>query len=166
MSDAVASGIPDFSDDDRFFMTLALDEARAALASGDIPVGAVVIHEGEVIGRGHNAREALGDPTAHAEMTALTRAAETLGRWRLSGCTLYVTLEPCPMCAGAILQCRLSRLVFGAFDPRAGCCGSLYDLLSDRRFPVRVAGCGGLLAEEASRLLSDFFLSRRGRPGS
>ena len=142
-------------------MRLALDEARLALKTGDVPVGAVVVSSGQVVGRGRNAREAQGDPLTHAEMMALADAAHRLGRWRLSDCTLYVTLEPCPMCAGAILQSRLGCLIFGASDPRAGCCGTLYNLLADGRFPVRVACRGGLLASEGARLLSDFFLARR-----
>ena len=150
-----------FTEADRSFMTMALDEARLASDAGDVPVGAVVVRAGEVIGRGRNVRQILGDPLAHAEMVALAEAARFLGSWRLTDCTLYVTLEPCPMCAGAILQCRLGSLVFGAADPRAGCCGTLYDLPGDRRFPVRVRCRGGLLAPEASRLLGDFFLARR-----
>ncbi|NCB17396.1 MAG: nucleoside deaminase [Synergistales bacterium] len=142
-------------------MNLALAEARLALETGDVPVGALVVSAGQVVGRGRNGREARGDPLAHAEMIALAQAARTLGRWRLSDCTLYVTLEPCPMCAGAILQCRLGHLVFGASDSRAGCCGTLYDLLADGRFPVRVTCRRGLMAQEAAGLLSGFFRSRR-----
>jgi tRNA(adenine34) deaminase len=143
-------------------MRAALHEARRALESGDVPVGAVVLDAtGSVIGRGHNARERDRDPTAHAELVAVRRAARTVGEWRLGGCTLVVTLEPCTMCAGAIVLSRLDRLVFGAFDPRAGAVGSLWDVVRDRRLNHRPEVVGGVLAEECSGLLDDFFAHQR-----
>ena len=143
-------------------MGLAIDEARLALETGDVPVGAVVVGpDGTVIGRGHNAREAAGDPTAHAEVLALREAAQTLGEWRLSGCTLVVTLEPCIMCAGAVLQARVGRVVFGAWDEKAGASGSVHDLLRDRRHNHVVEVYPGVRAAESSRLLLDFFAERR-----
>jgi len=143
-------------------MRAALEEAARALDSGDVPIGAVVLDAtGSVIGRGHNVRERDGDPTGHAELLACRRAAETLGRWRLAGCTLVVTLEPCTMCAGAVVLSRLERLVFGAFDPKAGAVGSLWDVVRDRRLNHRPEVVGGVLAEECSALLDDFFAHQR-----
>ena len=143
-------------------MRAALDEARLALGSSDVPIGAVVLDAGgEVIARGHNVRERDGDPTGHAELVACRRAAEVVGGWRLSGCTLVVTLEPCTMCAGAIVLSRLDRLVFGAFDPKAGAVGSLWDVVRDRRLNHRPEVLGGVLAEECSDLLDDFFAHQR-----
>jgi tRNA(adenine34) deaminase len=143
-------------------MRAALEEARRALESGDVPVGAVVLDaSGSVIGRGHNARERDGDPTAHAELLAVRRAAQAVGQWRLSGCALVVTLEPCTMCAGATVLARLDRLVFGAFDPKAGAVGSLWDVVRDRRLNHRPEVSGGVLEEECSALLDDFFASQR-----
>ncbi len=140
----------------------ALDEARRAVAGGDVPVGALVLDaEGAVVGRGHNAREATGDPTAHAEVLALRDAAARLGRWRLDDCTLVVTLEPCAMCAGAIVLARLPRLVLGAWDPKAGATGSVHDLVRDRRLNHQVEVVGGVLAEECGAVLRDFFDARR-----
>jgi tRNA(adenine34) deaminase len=145
-------------------MRLALDEARAALDSEDVPVGAVVLDEdGTVVGRGRNRREADQDPTAHAEVVALRAAAAARGRWRLDGCTLLVTLEPCTMCAGAVGLARVDRLVFGAFDDNAGAVGSLWDVLRDRRLNHRPEVVAGVLADEAAALLVDFFAVRRGR---
>ncbi|WP_407666070.1 nucleoside deaminase [Microcella daejeonensis] len=148
---------------DRAAMREALDEARAALATADVPVGAVVLDpEGAVIGRGRNAREAEGDPTAHAEVLALRDAAAQHGGWNLEGCTLVVTLEPCVMCAGAILSARASRVVFGAYDDKAGAAGGALDLLRERRLPLRVAEVvGGVLEEECASLLTAFFADRR-----
>lgn len=144
-------------------MRLALAEARGALETGDIPVGAVVLDEsGAVIGRGRNEREAHADPTAHAEVVALREAARLRGEWRLSGCTLVVTLEPCTMCAGATGLARVDRLVFGAFDDKAGAVGSLWDVLRDRRLNHRPEVISGVLADECSGLLLDFFEGRRG----
>lgn len=143
-------------------MRAALDEARLAHDSGDVPIGAVVLDaSGEEVGRGHNVRERDGDPTGHAELVACRRAAQTLGGWRLTGCTLVVTLEPCTMCAGAIVLSRLDRLVFGAFDPKAGAVGSLWDVVRDRRLNHRPEVVGGVLAEDCSALLDDFFAHQR-----
>ena len=148
-------------------MRAALDEARAALGTGDVPVGAVVVDGfGEVIGRGRNRREADGDPTAHAEVVALREAASSRGEWRLEGCTLVVTLEPCTMCAGAIGLARVDRLVFGAFDDKAGAVGSLWDVVRDRRLNHRPEVVSGVLADESAALLLDFFATRRGDPGT
>jgi tRNA(adenine34) deaminase len=143
-------------------MRTAIEEARRALESGDVPIGAVVLDAaGSVIGSGHNVRERDGDPTGHAELVAVRRAAEAVGEWRLSGCTLVVTLEPCTMCAGAIVLARLDRLVFGAFDPKAGAVGSLWDVVRDRRLNHRPEVVGGVLAEECSALLDDFLGHQR-----
>jgi tRNA(adenine34) deaminase len=139
-------------------MRLALDEALLAPATGDVPIGCVVLdRDGAVVGRGHNEREAHGDPTAHAEVVALRDAARTLGEWRLSGCTLVVTLEPCAMCAGAIVLARVDRVVFGAWDPKAGAAGSLWDILRDRRLNHRAEVIPGVLEPECARLLHRFF---------
>jgi tRNA(adenine34) deaminase len=143
-------------------MRLALDEAAKGLPSGDVPVGAVVVDpDGAVIGRGHNVREAEGDPTGHAEMCALREAAAAVGGWRLTGCTLVVTLEPCTMCAGALVLARVDRLVFGADDPKAGAVGSLWDVVRDRRLNHRPEVVGGVLAHEAGELLRAFFRTHR-----
>ena len=142
-------------------MRLALDEAAAAAEHGDVPVGAVVLLGGEVIARRHNERELQGDPTAHAEVLALRDAAAARGTWRLNGTTLVVTLEPCPMCAGAALAARVHRIVFGAADPKAGACGSLYNLAADPRLNHEMDLDGGLLAGEAAHLLQEFFAARR-----
>jgi tRNA(adenine34) deaminase len=146
---------------DEALMRLALDEARSSIASGDVPVGAVIARGDEVLAAEGNARERLGDPTAHAEMLVLRDAARHVGSWRLDGCTLVVTLEPCAMCAGAIVLSRLDRVVFGAADPKAGFAGSLGDLLRDPRLNHRVELTSGVLAEECGALLSEFFRSRR-----
>ncbi|MEU0194826.1 tRNA adenosine(34) deaminase TadA [Streptomyces afghaniensis] len=143
-------------------MRLALDEAAEAVRGGDVPVGAVVLAPDgtTVLAAGHNEREAGGDPTAHAEVLALRRAAAALGRWRLAGCTLVVTLEPCTMCAGAIQQSRVDRLVYGARDEKAGAAGSLWDLVRDRRLNHRPEVIEGVLAEECARVLTEFFRGR------
>jgi len=138
-----------------------LREARKAYELDEVPIGAVIVKDGAVIGRGHNLRETGKDPTLHAEMVAIREAASALGGWRLSGCDLYVTIEPCPMCAGAILQSRIRRVVFGARDPKAGCAGSLYDLLTDERFNHRAEVTEGVLAEECSRIMKDYFKQKR-----
>ena len=143
-------------------MRAALDEARAALAHDDVPVGAVVVRHGELIAARHNERELTGDPTAHAEVLALRRAAAGLGHWRLAGCTLVVNLEPCTMCAGALVLARVERLVYGAADPKAGAVGSLWDVVRDRRLNHRPEVIGGILAQECSDLLRAFFASHRG----
>lgn len=143
-------------------MRQALAEARDALATDDVPVGAVVVDAaGEVVGAGRNVREAAQDPTGHAEMVALRAAAGRLGRWRLDGCTLVVTLEPCTMCAGAIVLSRLERLIFAAYDEKAGAVGSLWDVVRDRRLNHRPEVVSGVLADECSALLLEFFASRR-----
>ncbi|MEU1624166.1 tRNA adenosine(34) deaminase TadA [Streptomyces sp. NPDC020096] len=139
-------------------MRLALEEAALAPRTGDVPVGAVVLAaDGGVIGRGHNEREASGDPTAHAEVLAIREAAGAVGEWRLSGCTLVVTLEPCTMCAGAIVLSRLDRVVYGARDEKAGAVGSLWDVVRDRRLNHRPEVISGVLPDECGRLLTDFF---------
>jgi tRNA(adenine34) deaminase len=144
------------------WMGQALGAASRALASGDVPVGAVVISpEGEVIGVGHNLREAKGDPTAHAEMVAIRSAATALGQWRLENCTLVVTLEPCVMCAGALMLARIDRLVLGAWDPKSGACGSVWDVVRDRRATHRVEVIGGIREQECSQILLDFFADHR-----
>jgi tRNA(adenine34) deaminase len=143
-------------------MREALGEARAALTTSDVPIGAVVLDaDGVVVGRGRNRREADADPTAHAEVLALREASASAGEWRLDGCTLVVTLEPCTMCAGAAVLARVSRLVFGAFDPKAGAAGSLWDVVRDRRLNHRPEVIGGVLAEESGALLLDFFGAHR-----
>jgi tRNA(adenine34) deaminase len=143
-------------------MRSALDEARAAQATSDVPVGAVVVDGfGAVLARGRNRREADGDPTAHAELVALRTAAAARGGWRLDGCTLVVTLEPCTMCAGAVVLARLDRLVFGAFDAKAGAVGSLWDVVRDRRLNHRPEVVAGVLGEASSALLLDFFTGHR-----
>ena len=142
-------------------MREALKEAQKAFDEGEIPVGAVIAHGGEIIARAHNLREQTGDPTAHAEVLAIREAAKAMGGRRLSGCTLYVTLEPCPMCAGAMVMACLNQCYFGARDERQGCCESVYALPADPAFYHRVPCIGGLLEEESSRLLKDFFLARR-----
>ena len=147
--------------DDFDYMRLALDEAEKALFSGDVPIGAVAVYKGEVISRGHNRREADHDPTAHAELVAIQGAAHRLGRWRLDGVTLYCTLEPCPMCAGAMVLARLPRLVYAAVDPKAGAAGSVLDLLRHPGLNHRVEVEGGLLADEASEQLQRFFRKLR-----
>ena len=142
-------------------MTAALDEARRGLAAGEVPVGAVVVVAGEIVGRAHNAPIALGDPTAHAEVLALREAAQKTGNYRLIGATLYATVEPCPMCCGAALHARVDRVVYGAPDPKAGAVESLYRLLDDPRLNHRVATRGGVLAADAAALLTAFFASKR-----
>jgi tRNA(adenine34) deaminase len=148
-------------------MRMALEEARAAAAEDEVPIGAVIVSTtAGVIGRAHNQREQLTDPTAHAEMIAITQAAQALGSWRLERCILYVTLEPCPMCAGAAVQARVPVIVYGAADPKAGACETLYRIASDPRLNHRAQIVGGVLAESCATLLSDFFAAmRRGGKG-
>ncbi len=146
---------------DEHFMRLALREAARALEHDDVPVGAVVVHDGEVIGAGANEREHRQDPTAHAELLALREAARVRGSWRLVDCQLYVTLEPCAMCAGAIVLARLSRLIYGTADPKAGAAGSVLDILTHPRLNHRPAVAGGLLAADCADVLRAFFASRR-----
>lgn len=146
---------------DEAMMRLALEEAKLALRAGELPVGAVVARGGDVLARAHNEREALGDPTAHAEILAIRRAAARAGGWRLGGATLYVTLEPCAMCAGAIVQARLQRVVYGARDVRAGCAGSVYRITEDPAFNHFAPADGGVLAEACEALLAEFFQRHR-----
>ena len=147
--------------DDLRFMKEALTEAERAYALGEIPIGAVVARGGEVIGRGRNMRGAENSPFMHAEMAAMTEAAKVLNSWRFDGCTIYVTLEPCVMCAGAIVQCRMERIVFGAFDPKAGGVGSLYDIPRDPRMYHKCEVISGILADECSDILRKFFENKR-----
>jgi tRNA(adenine34) deaminase len=145
------------------FMRQAIREAVAALDTEDVPVGAVIVHEGRIIGRGRNAREQLKDPTAHAEMIALTAAASELGCWRLNGCTMYVTLEPCTMCAGALVLSRIDRLVYGADDPKAGACGSVYNIVEEGRLNHVVQVGRGVMAADCADLLRMFFAQQRAK---
>lgn len=146
---------------DETFMRLALEQAALAPASGEVPIAALLVHKGQVLAQAHNLRETRQDPTAHAEILVIQEAAAKLGTWRLIDCTLYVTLEPCPMCAGAIVQSRIARTVFGAWDPKAGACGSLMDIPTDPRLNHRVEMVGGILEKESQRLLQEFFRKRR-----
>jgi len=150
--------------DNARYMGEALVLARAAQARGEVPVGAIVVRDGAIIGRGGNAPIAANDPTAHAEIAALRAAAQALGNYRLPGCSLYVTLEPCTMCVGAILHARIARLVYGARDPKAGACGSVVDLLGEPRLNHHATVEGGVLADECGKLLSDFFAGIRSAP--
>ncbi|MFD1428597.1 tRNA(adenine34) deaminase [Kroppenstedtia sanguinis] len=145
------------------WMMEAIREAEQAEAKGEVPIGAILVREGEIIGRGHNLRESHQDPTAHAEIIAIREAADRLGGWRLAGCELVVTLEPCPMCAGAILLSRLDTLVYGAYDPKGGCAGTLMNLPQDDRFNHQVEVVGGILEQECAELLKTFFRNLRQR---
>ncbi len=153
--------MPPFSADDERFMKEALAFARIAFSEQEVPVGAVVVRDGKMLGRGRNRREALKDPTHHAEIEALREAAAAADTWRLDGATLYATLEPCPMCAGAAVQARLGRIVFGSSDPKAGYCGTLANIPQDERLNHRCQVDGGLLAAESAELLQLFFRARR-----
>ena len=144
-------------DENARYMQAALREAQLAYEAGEVPVGCLIVHDGQIIGKAHNQREVLQDPTAHAEILAITQAAAHLRRWRLEGARLYVTLEPCAMCAGAIILARIDEVYYGASDPKAGCCGTLMNLLEDKRFNHRPRLRSGLLAHERSRILSAFF---------
>jgi tRNA(adenine34) deaminase len=146
---------------DEKFMVLALEQAEEAARCGEVPIGAVLVRDGNVLAADRNRREALKDATAHAEILVIRRAGELLGGWRLSNCTLYVTLEPCPMCAGAMVQARIDRLVFGATDPKGGAAGTLYDIVRDRRLNHRLEVTGGVLESECAALLQKFFRERR-----
>ena len=147
--------------DDTTYMQAAIAEAQLARAKGEVPIGAVIVHQEQVIGRGHNLRETSNDPTTHAEMVAIRQAAAAIGHWRLLETTLYVTLEPCVMCMGAIILARIPRLVFACRDPRAGAAGSIYDFASDERFNHRVAVTEGVLGDQCSAMLSGFFQELR-----
>jgi tRNA(adenine34) deaminase len=144
-----------------FWMRKALEQAQQAFDAGEVPVGAVVVHHERAIGEGFNQRESLNDPTAHAEMIAITQAAEYLQSWRLLDCTLYVTLEPCPMCAGAIVQARLPRLIYGTPDPKGGACHTLYQITNDARLNHRAVVLGGVLQDECRTVLQQFFAQQR-----
>jgi len=144
-----------------YFMQLALQEAEQAMAENEVPVGVVIVYEGRIIAAAHNQREQLRDPTAHAEMIAITQAAALRGSWRLDGCTLFVTLEPCAMCAGAIVQARIPEVVYGAADPKAGAVQTLYQLLDDPRLNHRAAVVSGVLAEACGQILTRFFQQQR-----
>jgi tRNA(adenine34) deaminase len=152
-----------FIHDDEDGIRAALRAARAAAEADEVPVGCVVVHDGAIIGRGHNQTETLQDATAHAEIVAIGAASNALGSWRLIDCTLYVTLEPCAMCAGAIVLARVPRLVYGAFDPKAGACGSVLDVIHERRLNHRVEVIPGVLAPECGELLRQFFAKKRAR---
>jgi tRNA(adenine34) deaminase len=149
------------SEEDRRYMRAAIDAAEIAEENGDVPIGAVIVYENRIIARAYNQREQLADPTAHAEIIALTQAAASFENWRLHGCTIYVTLEPCPMCAGALVLARLDRLVFGCKDPKTGACGSLYNIVADERLNHRLKVTSGVLAEECSSQLQKFFQKQR-----
>ena len=149
--------------EDRIWMQEALAEARRAAEIGEVPIGAVIVRDGEVIGRGHNRRETDRDPLAHAEILAIRQAAEQVGGWRLTGCTMYVSLEPCAMCAGALVNSRVERLVWGAPDPKAGWCGTLGNLVQDPRLNHRLEMTAGVLEEDSAALLRGFFASLRKR---
>lgn len=151
---------------DEIFMREALDLARQAAQAGEVPVGAVVVKDGVVIGRGYNRPVSRRDPTAHAEVVALRDAAERLGNYRLSGCELFVTIEPCAMCAGAIMHARIGRIVYGAPDPKTGACGSIVNLFAEARLNHHARVVGGVMATEATRLLQDFFAERRQASGN
>lgn len=147
--------------EDELYMRLALQQAATAARNGEVPIGAVIVQGNRIVGRGFNRRETWRDPTAHAEMIAIRDAAETLGGWRLPNCTMYITLEPCAMCAGAIVQARIDRVVFGVHDPKTGCAGTLYNILQDPRMNHQVEITTGVLAEECSSLISCFFQDLR-----
>ena len=163
--------LPVLVHDDEQGMRAALREARASAAADEVPVGCVIVHDGVVIGRGHNQTEGLQDATAHAEVLAIGAASNAIESWRLGDCTMYVTLEPCAMCAGAIILARVGRLVYGAPDPKAGACGSVLDVIHERRLNHRVQITQGVLADECSALLKEFFAKKRrvaesqGEPG-
>lgn len=162
MSSVIKVNQKDRLSTDELFMKEALKEAQKAAAKGEVPIGAVVVREGKIIGRGHNLRESLNDPTAHAEIIAIKKAARKFKNWRLNGCTLYVTVEPCLMCAGAIVLARLEKVVYGAKDPKAGAVSSLYEVLDDRRLNHRVKEVkGGILEEECAAILKEFFKDLR-----
>lgn len=150
-----------FLSDYKRYMTAALDEARSAYDKGEVPIGAVIVRCGKIIARGHNLRETDGDPTAHAEIIAIRNAAQFLGGWRLTGCEIYVTIEPCPMCAGAILSARMDRVIYGAADIKAGCAGTLYNILDDDRFNHKTEVVFGIMEDECRDIIRDFFASKR-----
>jgi len=146
---------------DEQYVQKAIEQAKIAQENGDVPIGAVIVYQNQIVGKAYNQREQLKDPTAHAEIIALTQAAAALQSWRLTGCTMYVTLEPCPMCAGALVLARVDRLVYGCDDPKTGACKSLYNIVQDERLNHRVEVASGVLTEDCSKLLQDFFQHRR-----
>ncbi|HHV38273.1 MAG TPA: nucleoside deaminase [Tepidimicrobium sp.] len=148
---------------DEFYMRLALEEAYKAASTYEVPIGAVIVHESGIIGRGHNMRETLKDPLAHAEMIAIREASKHLEGWRLIGCTMYATLEPCSMCAGAIVNSRIDRLVIGARDPKMGCCGSIINIVNNPHFNHRVDTTFGVLEQECSSVIKQFFKDLRNK---
>ena len=156
----IESGTSEIEFDERF-MYEALKEAEKALAADEVPVGCVIVHEGIILGRGYNRTESLQDPTAHAEILAITSASENLGSWRLSGCTVYCTIEPCAMCAGALMLARVERLVFGAPDPKFGACGSIFNIVQSKKLNHRIALSTGILKNECVRLMQEFFKKKR-----
>jgi len=147
--------------EDELFMRAAIESAKIAEENGDVPIGAVIVYQDQIIARAYNQRQQLCDPTAHAEIIALTQAAAALESWRLNGCTMYVTLEPCCMCAGALVLSRMDRLVYGCDDPKAGACKSLYNIVQDERLNHRIEVTSGVLAEQCSQQLQEFFAKRR-----
>ncbi len=152
--------------DDQRYIRMAIDQATIAEENGDVPIGCVIVYQNRVIAKGYNQREQLHDPTAHAEIIALTQAAEFIGNWRLGGCTIYVTLEPCPMCAGALVLGRLDRLVYGTEDPKTGAVKSLYNIVQDERLNHRLEVTAGVLREDCQKQLQEFFQRRRREIGS
>jgi tRNA(adenine34) deaminase len=148
-------------ENDETLMQLAIEQAKIAEENGDVPIGAVIVYQNQIIGKAYNQREQLKDPTAHAEIIALTQAAAALESRHLSGCTMYVTLEPCPMCAGALVLARIDRLVYGCDDPKSGACGSLYNIVRDGRLNHRLEVTSGVLADECAKQLQDFFQKKR-----
>jgi tRNA(adenine34) deaminase len=148
---------------DEYFMQLAIEAAKIAEDNGDVPIGAVIVKNDKIIAKAYNQREQLQDPTAHAEIIALTQAAAAVENWHLDGCTIYVTLEPCPMCAGALVLSRIDRLVYGCDDPKSGAVKSLYNIVTDDRLNHRLEVTSGILADECAKLLQDFFKSRRNK---
>jgi tRNA(adenine34) deaminase len=151
------------TEQDEKYMRLAIDQARIAEENGDVPIGAIIVHKNQIIGKAYNQREQLKDPTAHAEIIALTQAAAALENWHLNGCTMYVTLEPCPMCAGALVLSRMDKLVYGCDDPKTGAVKSLYNVVTDGRLNHRLEVVSGVLADECTKQLQDFFQHRRGK---
>ena len=147
--------------EDEQFMRMAIEQARIAQENGDVPIGAIIVYKNQIIGKAYNQREQLQDPTAHAEIIALTQAAAALENWHLNGCTMYVTLEPCPMCAGALVLARMDRLVYGCDDPKAGACKSLYNIVTDGRLNHRLEVTSGVLQEQCREQLQEFFAKRR-----
>jgi tRNA(adenine34) deaminase len=148
---------------DKQYMRIAIDQAKIAEENGDVPIGAVIVHKNTIIAKAYNQREQLKDPTAHAEIIALTQAAAALDNWHLNGCTMYVTLEPCPMCAGALVLSRMDRLVYGCDDPKTGAVKSLYNIVTDERLNHRLEVVSGVLADECAEQLQNFFQRRRGK---